>query len=366
MYKKKFYYWPLLCLVIFGFMFYTKGMKSTHVDGPYISWTSKNEVVFTYIGYDTVRVMKQPVDAGTGKVVVKGLLSDHDVAYPLQRTYQPDKELDFKAPRVLYLGSIYGEYEGLVAFLRTHGVIDDANRWTWGNGHVVFTGNVFGHGTEVTKCLWLIHELESAAAAADGKVHLLLGEQEFKNLQGNVGSLNPTLYRLYKQLDLDYQQLYGPATVQGQWLRSRSAVIKINNNLVSYGGVSPDLAARGLDLGRINAMVRQRVNNPEGEADTTVQLVAGSKGPLLFTGFINEGVDNDQLIETKLADVLKQYGASAMVIASTGSKAVRSVFGGKLFAIDVPMNKTDVTLEGLFEEGGTYYRLTTAGEKIKI
>lgn len=366
MYKKKFFYWPILCLIIFGFMFYSKGMKSTHIDGPYISWGEKGEIQFTYIGFDTIKVLKQEVDPGADNITLNGLLSDRDKEYFIQRSYLPEPSSTYKAPKVLYLGNIYGDYEGLVELLKTHGVINNENHWAWNNAHLVLTGNIFGYGSDVANCFWFISQLEQEAASAGGKVHLLLGDQEIKNLSGNIGTLNPNLYRLYKKMDMDYSEFYALSTIQGKWLRSKNSIIKINNNLVAHGGVSADIMDYQLDLQTINTAVRKYLTEGASEQDSVSQLVLSGRGPLKYSEYIKDGVENLQLMESDVDSVLNYYEASSMIIATTGAKAVYSAFGGKIYAIDLPMDKTDVTLEGLLQEEDDYYRITSAGEKIKI
>lgn len=365
MYKKKFFYWPILCLVIFGFMFYTKGMKSTHIDGPYIS-REGNKVRFTYVGYDTLQIFEQDVDPGMEKSTLNGLLSDENRQYYINDSYQPETTSSYTAPKALYLGNIYGDYDGLVEFLKAHGIVNENGNWAWGKGHLVFTGNVFGYGADVVRCLWLIAQLEQEAASAGGKVHMLLGDQEVKNLSGNIGTLNPGLYRLYKKMDIEYSGFYAPSTIQGKWLRSKNSIIKINNNLVAHGGISPEIVSYKLDLKTINTAIREQLTAQAPEQDSIAQLVMSSKGPLKYSSYIKDGEENLQLMENHVDSVLSYYDASSMIIATTGAKAVYSTFGNKIYAIDLPMDKTDVTLEGLLQEEDSFYRITSAGEKIKI
>ena len=365
-YKRKFLYWPVLSLIVFGFMFYSKSMKSTHIDGPYISWSQEDRVDFTYVGFDTIQRLSQPVDPGTDQTVLHGLLGDSDVEYPLRKKYQPEASASFEAPRVLYLGNVYGDYDVLVDFLQLYGVVDAENHWGWQNAHLVFTGNVFGYGADVVKCLWLINRLEREATLTGGKVHLLIGDQEFKNLQGNIGTLNPRLYQRYNQAEIDYSTFYDTSTVQGKWLRSKDAVIRVNDNVVAHGGISPGIVEDQLSLTEINSLVREQLRGTGAEPDTTTHLVMGSDGPIRYSGYMDGGVENHQLLESTLDRVLNYYRASSMIVSTTGTKEVRSVAGGKLYAIDLATEKTDITLEGLLEEDDTFYRLTSEGEKINL
>src|SRR5262249_9711329 len=88
------------------------------------------------------------------------------------------------AARILVLSDIEGNFTPFRKLLQASKVIDGNFNWTFGNGHLVFGGNMFDRGQQVTECLWLIYSLEEKAKAAGGMVHFILGNHEIMNLSG--------------------------------------------------------------------------------------------------------------------------------------------------------------------------------------
>lgn len=92
----------------------------------------------------------------------------------------------YPAPaKMLVVSDIEGNFKGLQQLLVGTGVMDAQIRWQFGTGHLVFVGDIFDRGLQVTECLWLLYKLEHEAEQAGGKVHFLLGNHEVMNLTGN-------------------------------------------------------------------------------------------------------------------------------------------------------------------------------------
>ena len=122
------------------------------------------------------------------------------------------------------------EFDGLKKLLRKIGVIDQDMKWIFGNGHIVFCGDVFGRGEMVTDSLWLI--LEQEAAAAGGKVHFILGNHEIMLLTGDLRYLHKKYRTIQQRTGTTYTQLMAKGSVLGDWLRTKKSSLQINNTFI--------------------------------------------------------------------------------------------------------------------------------------
>ena len=202
--------------------------------------------------------------------------------------------------RIVAIGDIHGSYDGFVSILQRAGLVDDDAHWIAGETTFVQTGDIFDRGVEVFEVLDLLMRLEQEAAAAGGKVIVLLGNHEGMNLVGFFRDVNPDLYATfvdkksekrrkaaYKDFKkywrakaeeilnapvaevpddvkeqwmaaippgwLEYKEALGPETHYGSWLHQRPVAVVINGVLFVHAGVGPDLA--GLSVDEINAKV---------------------------------------------------------------------------------------------------------------
>jgi len=201
--------------------------------------------------------------------------------------------------RIVAVGDVHGSYEGLVSILNRAELIDDDNHWAGGKATLVQTGDLFDRGLQVREVLDLLIGLQDEAAAAGGKVVVLLGNHEGMNLTGFFRDVNPDIYasftdaksekrrkkayRNFKQswearaeaggfqppvFDdeiqakwmaayppgfIEYMEALGPEGRYGKWLRTLPVAVLIGDVLFVHGGVGPEL--RGRTVEEINLKV---------------------------------------------------------------------------------------------------------------
>jgi hypothetical protein len=185
--------------------------------------------------------------------------------------------------RVVAVGDIHGEYEGLVSILQKAGVIDAKLRWAGRRATFVQTGDYLDRGPDVRKVMDLLMSLESRAARARGKAIVLLGNHELMNLTSALHDANPAAYAafadrrserrrkdayaayadLHRRLSERYQRapwrlleesvwmdLHPPGFIEyqeaisrrgkyGRWLRSKNVIAKVGDTVFVHGGISP-------------------------------------------------------------------------------------------------------------------------------
>jgi hypothetical protein len=200
--------------------------------------------------------------------------------------------------RIVAVGDIHGEYEGMTAVLRAAGLLDGRMRWAGGSATLVQTGDMLDRGPDVRKVMDLLMDLERQATRRRGRVIVLLGNHELMNMTGAMRDVSPAAYAsfadrrsekrrqvAYKEYValqmrriarhpasrieimpeqewmekhpvglIEYHAALGPDGKYGRWLRSRDVVHQIGDTVFLHGGISPD--ARAKTLPEINRHAR--------------------------------------------------------------------------------------------------------------
>lgn len=246
-------------------------------------------------------------------------------------------------------------------------MIDAGLNWTFGNGHLVLLGDFVDRGVSVTQVLWLIYKLEQEAAQAGGTVHYILGNHEIKNLQANFQSSNEKYFKVAAILGRRQSELLGNASFLGQWLVSKNTVEVVNGVLFVHGGLHPALAGKPWSLDDINRIVRanyRRMWYPKQAPGSEDFLIDPKTGPSWYRGYFKEDLTQAQVEKT-----LARFGAKSVVVGHTLHWRVKTMYAGKLFAIDVkhPSDHRSSfpprSSEGLWLEGGKAWRVLEDGSR---
>ena len=171
---------------------------------------------------------------------------------------QPDK--------LLAISDIEGNFNAFFGLLVANGVMDKDYNWTFGKGHLVLVGDFMDRGMNVTPVLWLIYKLEQEAKNSGGFVHFILGNHEILNIEGNTTYVDEKYLHLAQKFtksvdpQIAYQSLMSPNQELIRWMKTKNSVEKIGNFLFVHGGISPELVQAGFTVGRINTILRRRLN----------------------------------------------------------------------------------------------------------
>jgi hypothetical protein len=278
--------------------------------------------------------------------------------------------------RVVAVGDVHGDYEQLVAVLRSAELVDAQLRWCGGKAHLVQTGDVLDRGADSRKAMDLLMRLEEEARQAGGAVHCLIGNHEAMNLYGDLRYLSPgevaafrdensektrdeffgehrrelerslppgkvpvfdDAYRKRWEAEVplgfaEHRRAFSPQGKYGKWIRGHNAVLQIDGTLFLHGGISPKFADGSVR--EINERVRaelQDFSKLEGG------IVQDPNGPLWYRG-LAEG--EEPLLEAHVRRVLAHYKLERIAIGHTYTDgAVASRFGGRVLVIDVGLSR---------------------------
>jgi TPR repeat protein len=276
---------------------------------------------------------------------------------------QPGKAVWTGVARVIAVGDVHGDYEQLVAVLRSASLIDQNANWAGGKTHLVQTGDIIDRGGHSRQVMDLLMKLQQQAAAAGGYVHVLLGNHEAMNIYGDLRYVSPGDFASFatpdsaKLRDQEYENFRKAAGasgnvshedwnrqhplgyfeqraamsangVYGKWLRGLDAVIRINDTLFDHAGISAKYASMSID--EINRRVHDELNDP---AKLQGGIVTDQEGPFWYRGLAKG--DEKQLMNV-VDTTLENAGAKREVIGHTyADAAITPRFGGKVIMIDI-------------------------------
>ncbi len=193
-------------------------------------------------------------------------------------------EFEFDIKQDVYVvGDIHGAFKEFTQTLTTVGLIDDENNWAGGSAHLVSLGDLLDRGPNSRAVVDLLRKLQTQAAKAGGRVHVVLGNHEIMNLQGDWRYLSKEeisafaaeeserdrkrAYNIYlrsfriddsEEHRANFNASYPPGFFAhikayhrngdyGEWVMDQPFIIRINNNLFTHGGLSPKVADMSLE-----------------------------------------------------------------------------------------------------------------------
>ena len=313
-------------------------------DGPYI-----------FINNDTL-IAKNIVNG----IVDAKILKSQSIEF----NFTPEPSVYNNASKIAVLSDLHGQYNLTIDILKVNEIIDENLNWSFGNGHLVILGDVFDRGDEVTELLWFIFYLEKQAEISGGKVHFLLGNHEYMTMRDDLRYMNKKYKYAAYLLKTPYNELYGTQTLLGRWLRSKSTILIINDNLFVHAGISNLFIDEGYDLEETNQFMRQSLFQNEKENEKAWDSIYGKyyddAGPIWYRGYFNP-----EYKKSEINRVLRKVDANHIIVGHTSFKQIESLFDKKVLAVDSSI-KNGITGELLLIKDDNYYRCTLEGERIII
>lgn len=271
---------------------------------------------------------------------------------------------------IIAISDLEGNYKALRDFLIANNVITPELEWSFNDGHLVLLGDMVDRGFSTTQLLWFIYKLEQDALKAGGKVHVIVGNHEIKNMQGNVKSAANKYIPIAGFLEKSSSELLGEDAFLGRWLATKNTIERINGHLFVHGGIHPDIVKHDFSIDEINTINRryyQRMYYPGLADERTSVVISTTSGPAWYRGYFKDEVDKVLFDQT-----LTHFAAKSITVGHTLQFSVNSHYDDKLFAIDVkhPNDyRASIPIkhsEGLMIQQDFFYRLLDDGEKIAL
>lgn len=269
------------------------------------------------------------------------------------------------------VGDTHGEYDHLRLLLGHAGLVDAEGRWAGGRRHVVFLGDLFDRGPDVTRTLWFLYRLEREARAAGGGAHVVLGNHEtmiFTNDLRYVSAKEQLVARLH---GVSYQEMFDiRSTVLGRWLAGRPGLMEIDGVLMAHGGVVPELSPHS--VAALNDSLRSFLSEDlfYRWSDSTMALTSdpalaeavqdrydevivmdssaiARRRALVFDEnsiFWYRGYVQSDTLGAALDRTLASFDADLHVVGHTPVPSVAVRYGGRLVAVDLEDPVTEMLL----------------------
>ena len=239
--------------------------------------------------------------------------------------------------KIAAISDLHGQLDIFEQLLIANGIIDKQLNWAYADGHLVITGDIFAKGDAVTETLWLVYKLEKQAQRAGGKLHYLLGNHEYQALRGEYEFAHIKYIESMQLIGKDLKTLLGKNTVLGQWLRSKSTIIKINDFVFVHGGVHQDYLDLQLSLEQANQIFRHSigVGKSELKSDRVLNILHGKTGPVWYRGLLT----NKELPQAQIEHILEQLNAKKIVFGHTSVSQIETRHNNKVIAIDSSIKK---------------------------
>ena len=339
-------------------------------DAPYVMRDAAGKLESWTLEGDAGGLRKQvkPLPAGgTITVPAVGTLPAFTVKLRPPAENAPDEVKAGATSPIFVVADTHGEFEILAQMLIKHRVIDKQLRWSFGRGQLVFLGDVFDRGAHQTEILWLIYSLEAEARKARGAVHFVLGNHESMVLLGDLRYLNPKYAEAASALGVSsYRELFGVGSVLGQWLRSKPAVLKLNDLLCLHGGISGELVDRGLTLAQVNATLRAVLDDPAAASldRERAGFLLGPEGPLWYRGYFADRSGAAAASADDIGKIRQHFGVGRIFVGHTTVPTMTPLYDGQVIAVQVyPKRAEDgaVTFEALLIRNGSLLRAKPDG-----
>lgn len=299
--------------------------------------------------------------------------------------------VDFAAPQrspviipgvdSLYIvGDTHGDVDALTAGLKAAGLINEQLAWSGGRSHLVFAGDLTDRGPDVLRLLWFVYRLEREAAAAGGRVHVVLGNHEIMVMLADLRYVHPKESRIAQLHEAGYQQLFDVReSLLGRWLAAKPAAIRIGTVLITHGGVTDETVQ--LPIEAFDDTLARYMNEDlfHRWADTSyvppLDSVSFERRSDFFWGprsvfWHREYVQTDTLAR-QLDHVLNAWGATMLVVGHTAVPQIEARYDGRLIPTHTRRYGAELLLLARDSQAGAAgrtrrYRITTLRPPIEF
>lgn len=137
------------------------------------------------------------------------------------------------------------------------------------------------------------------------------------------------------------------------------------SSMFVHGGIPPRVATRGASLDQVNRLARETLDARSYEIafDDALRNYYGhsDEGPFWYRGYHRtEAGRYPQATAAQVDSVLDAYAARAIVVGHTGVAQVSSLYQGKVYALDIPL-ETLGAFQALLWTDDRFFRVTADG-----
>ncbi|MBT9543965.1 MAG: metallophosphoesterase [Candidatus Sericytochromatia bacterium] len=259
----------------------------------------------------------------------------------------PLQQSQATSQRLVALGDLHGDLDAARRALRLAGAIDAQDHWIGGSLVVVQTGDQLDRGDQELELLDFLDQVATEAEKAGGKMHLLNGNHEIMNVQGDFRYVSPAGFQSFDKLKLPEPPsarallskvpafakqraiAFLPGGPYSLRLATRKSVLLLGDTVFVHGGVSPQHVDYGID--KLNGDYQ---NWLKGTVPNLPALLTNDQSPIWSRVYSDPGLTPDC---TQLKQTLDKLGLKRMVVGHSVHPKVNSACEGQIWRIDVGM-----------------------------
>jgi peroxiredoxin len=329
-------------------------------DGPYVMYSKEGVSSYTLKGKSVTEWRSDLRD--NIHVTVATDAYNETFAVSLKKNNVIESSIFPQPEKMFVLSDIEGNFSAFKKLLIAGGIIDAKYNWIYGNGRLVFAGDMFDRGLQVTECLWLVYALEEKAKKGGGYVHFILGNHEIMNLQGDHRYVEDKYKENAKLMSKTLTQLYNEDSELGRWLRTKNIVEKIGNLFFAHGGISRELNQSTVTIEEINQLARPYYaeNKKDYGNQQLNTIMSNTVGPFWYRGYYGK-VPVENVVDSTLQKFnVKHIITGHTIIADT----ISTHYNRKVINTDT-RHKAGKS-EALLIEGRNFYRVNAEGKRVLL
>ena len=260
--------------------------------------------------------------------------------------------------KFLAVSDIEGNLEAFVMLLVDAGVMDTNYNWTFDDGHLIFVGDMFDRGTNVTECLWLLYRLESQAEAMGGKIQFIMGNHDMMNLIYDFRYVAQKYIANVQLMNETLESIYATDTELGRWLRTKNIIEKVEPFIFLHGGISPQVDALGLSYDEINYWGRYRMDSVCQSSECNI-----INGGSAFGVYWYRGMAEEDLTQEQVNTIVSNFDGEMVVLGHTVFDEITLLYENKVICIDLDHKSNFMSgfMNALYYEDGNLYEFYTDG-----
>jgi len=356
---------------------YSKGIYPSCFDGPHVERISKRRANVFYLVNDSLNskvfVHSKTVRVVKGVLSFKGFFASDSINYTVnfnkpRKRIEKESVISTKA-KIFAIGDVHGEYDSLVKLLVNNSIVDENLNWIFGNGHIVFIGDLVDRGERVTDVLWLVYQLAEQAELSGGMVHTIMGNHEAIILNSDNRYIHEKYQILTRGNRISYSDLFTKNVWPGVMLRNFRAGVVIDSILFVHAGISYQLAQKNIPLVRMNQLL-EKLYNPDipFQVDPDVFInelnhIFSEYGLLWYRGYLMQTPTIPKTTLNEINYVLKTFGAKYMIIGHTEVDSITPLYEGRLFPINVPFSRRGIIPQALLiDENRKFWSCSINGD----
>lgn len=329
-------------------------------DGPYVLYEGVNGIAYSVSG-DVI--FTKPISKATTALLNVQTDLNTPFSVLLKKSLEREPAEYTKPEKILVLSDIEGNFDAFRKLLQGNNIIDENFNWKFDRGHLVFAGDMFDRGKQVTECLWLIYSLEEKARASGGYVHFILGNHEIMNLQGNNRYTEQKYLKNAALLGKSLVQLYSKNSELGEWLRTKNIAEKIGDILFIHGGISRKMNNTSITISEINQLAQTYYDHDLTDyGDERINCIMDpTTSPFWYRAYYDDKKDMPAIIDS----TLEKFNVNLIITGHTVVSDTISVHYNRK-VINTDTKHAAGKSEALLFEDDKYFRVNSSGEKILL